>query len=89
MENFFERLPREGAQELEQLSRLAFELREDRRRVLVQYGVASEDDLLGLIRLGEIPEHPAYDHYLGARALGSAREAVRIQLRAVMAELGG
>lgn len=89
MQNFFEGLPLEGAQQLEQLSRLAFELREDRRRVLAQYGVESEDDLLGLIELGEVPEHPGYDHYLGARALGSARDSVRHRLQAVMAELGG
>lgn len=86
--NFFDEIALDGAQALEQLSRLAFDLREDRMRLLQQHGVDSEEALLERIRQGAVPEHPGYDHYLGARALAATREAVRGQLQSVMTELG-
>ena len=89
MSSFFENLPLDAAEQLEQLSRLVFELREDRKRLLQQHGVDSEDVLLELVRSGAIAEHPGYDRYLGARVLAATREAIRSQLQAVMAKLGG
>lgn len=89
MSNFFEKLPFTAAQQLEQLSRFGFELRENRKRLLQQYETDSEDDLLELVRGGVVAEHPGYDHYLGARILSATREEVRNQLKAVMVELGG
>lgn len=89
MSNFFEKLPFETAQQLEQLSRFAFDLRENRKRLLQQYDVDSEDALLELVGSGAVAEHPGYDHYLGARILSATRETVRNQLKAVMVELGG
>lgn len=88
MSNFFDEFPLDGAQALAQLSRLAFDLREDRLRLLRQHGVDSEQALLECIRQGAVPEHPAYEHYLGARVLAATREAVRSQLQSVMIELG-
>jgi hypothetical protein len=85
--NFYDELPLEGAEQLEQLSRLAFELREDRKQLLGRHGVDSEQALLALVQQGAVPEHPAYDDYLGARVLADTREAVRNQLQAVMREL--
>lgn len=87
MNDFFESLPLPAAQQIEQLSRLAFELREDRRRLLAGHGVDSEEALLARIAGGSVGPHPAYEHYLGARSLAAAREAVRSQLQAVMTEL--
>jgi hypothetical protein len=89
MSNYYDALPLEAAEQLEQLSRLAFELREDRMRLLAGQGVNSEEALLERIRQGDVPEHPAYEQYLGARALAAAREAVRSQLQGVLQELGG
>lgn len=89
MSNFFEKMPFEAAQQLEQLSRIAFELRENRKRLLQPYTVESEEALLALVCSGAVAEHPGYDHYLGARILSKTQEAVRNQLKVVMVELGG
>lgn len=89
MNNFFQDLPLQAAQQLEQLSRLAFELREDGKRILRQHGADSAQALLELIRAGAVAEHPGYDHYLAARVLETTREAVRSQMQAATAELGG
>jgi hypothetical protein len=87
--NFYGSLPLEAAQQLEQLSRLAFELRENRKELLQQHGVDSEDALLALVCSGAVAEHPGYDHYLGAQVISATRAAVRSQLQAVLIELGG
>lgn len=89
MSNFFEKLPFEAAEQLEQLSRIAFNLRENRKLLLQQYGVDSEEALLSLVCSGAVAEHPGYDHYLGARILATTQEAVRKQLQSVMVEIGG
>lgn len=89
MSSFFENLPLDAAEQLEQLSRLVFELREDRKRLLQRHGVNGEDTLLELVRSGAVAEHPGYDLYLGARVLAATREAIRSQLQAVLAKLGG
>lgn len=89
MSSYFERLPLEAAEQMEGLSRLAFELRENRKALLRQYGVEDEAGLLERIRAGAVAEHPAYDHYLGARILEQTREAVRAELQVVIAQLGG
>lgn len=89
MNDYFDSLPLGAAEQLEQLSRLAFELREDRRQLLSRHGADDEEALLARIRHGEVAEHPAYEHYLGARALAATREAVRGRLQGVLRELGG
>lgn len=89
MSNFFEKMPFEAAQQLEQLSRIAFELRENRKRLLQPYAVESEEALLALVCSGAVAEHPGYDHYLGALILAKTQQGVRKQLQAVMVELGG
>ena len=81
---FFQNLPLDAAQQIEQLSRLAFELRESRTRLLRQYGVEDEGSLLDLVRSARLPEHPAYEHYLGARILAQTREAIRSELKILL-----
>lgn len=77
MANFFENLDPNAAAELDQLSRLIYELREHRNAVLQAHGANDEEELLARIRRGAIAEHPAYEHYLAARILADTREAVR------------
>ena len=89
MSNFFEKLSFEAAQQMEELSRVAFELRENRKRLLQPYAAENEEALLALVCSGAVAEHPAYDHYLGARILSATQETVRNQLKVVMVELGG
>lgn len=85
MTNFFDKMPFETAARIEQLSRLMYELRENRAHLLGQYEVADESELLGRIRGGAIAEHPAYEHYLGARVLRESHDAVRNELRDMLA----
>lgn len=80
MANFFENIDPESADEIEQLSRLNYELRENARAVLGAYGVDSDAALLDRIRDGAVAEHPAYEHFLATRILTETREAVRTLL---------
>ena len=89
MNNFFANVALPAAQQLEQLSRLAFELREDAAQLLAPYAVPDAPALLDRIRANDLPEQPAYEHYLSVCILADARESVRGQLAAVMRELGG
>jgi hypothetical protein len=89
MNDFYQGLSMGTAQQIEPLSYLIYQLRENRKQLLQRYGVEHEDDLLELIRSTAVPEHPAYEHYLGAMALTETRELVRAQLEALLAGLGG
>lgn len=80
MTEFFEGLDYEIAEEIEGLSRLAYQLRENRKAILDGYGVADEATLLECIRAGSATEHPGYEHYLAARILDGTRDAVRSAL---------
>lgn len=77
MADFFENLEYDEATEIEQLSQLSYELRENRHAVLKPYGAADEAALLRQIQTGAVAEHPAYEHYLAARILADTRETVR------------
>lgn len=77
MANFFEDLEPDEAAEIELLSRLIYELRENRNVMLNPYGAENEAALLQKIQTGAVDEHPAYEHYLAARILDDTRETVR------------
>jgi len=80
MASFFENLDPDTAEEIEQLSRLVYELRENRNTVLQMHGAEDEAALLQRIQNGAVAEHPAYEHYLAARILAGTRETVRVVL---------
>lgn len=80
MANFFENLEPETADEIDQLSRLLYELRENHRAILQSYGADSDAALLRQIQDGTAAEHPAYEHCLAARILAETRETVRALL---------
>ncbi|OJZ20336.1 MAG: hypothetical protein BGP21_07790 [Thiobacillus sp. 65-29] len=80
MVDFFEGVAPELAEEIQNLSRLTYQLRENRKAILDGYGVADEATLLECIRTGSATEHPGYEHYLAARILDGTREAVRSAL---------
>ena len=86
MTNFFGNIAFETATAIEQLSRLAYELRENRRTVLRFHEVEDETALLQKIQAGEVAEHPAYEHYLAARILADTRETVRTALAECLKE---
>ena len=86
MADFFENLDLDAATEIDQLSRLLYELRENRTAVLQQHGVADEAELLKQIQAGTLGEHPAYEHYLAARILDTTRETARELLGAHVEE---
>ncbi|MDA8128805.1 MAG: hypothetical protein M0Z73_08945 [Betaproteobacteria bacterium] len=80
MAGFFDYVDFDTATEIEQLSRLTYELRENRRTILDLHGVEDETALLQRIQAGELAEHPAYEHYLAARILADTRETARASL---------
>lgn len=81
MQNFYENLPYEDAEQLQQLSQMVYDFRISRSKLLEQYDVADEAALLEKIRTGIVSEHPAYDHYLSARILDEMREIIRAELK--------
>lgn len=85
---FYDNFEPDDAIQLERLSRLIYELRENRDAILKSYGVADEIALLEGIYTGKLPEHPAYEHYLGARILHETRETVRALLAECLKEIG-
>ncbi|TDR81532.1 hypothetical protein [Paludibacterium purpuratum] len=87
MARFFDRIPYEAAVDVETMSRLVYELRENRKQLLLPYQVDDPAQLLDKIRQGEVAEHPAYEHYLGAVSLEASREALRAQLRDTLLEI--
>lgn len=86
MTDFFEGLDYEVAEEIQNLSHLTYQLRENRKAILDAYGVADEAALLDHIRTGAVAEHPGYEHYLAARILDDTRETVRGVLAERLAE---
>lgn len=81
MSDFFQRVAPEAASTIAGLGRLLYVLRENRQRLLRLYDADDETALLARIRTGEIAEHPAYEHYLGACVLAQAHAAVRAELQ--------
>lgn len=80
MADFFVNMEPRQAQELQLLSRLAYDLRESRAGLLRHYEVGDEAALLERIVRGDLAEHPAYEHYLAARVLEHTRQAAREQM---------
>lgn len=78
---FYENLSTEDVARLDALARLLLELRESRRLLLARHGVDEETTLLERIRAREVPEHPAYEDYLGVRTIAAMRESIRAELR--------
>lgn len=81
MTSFFDTIDPEIAAELEQLSRLMYELRDNHNTVLASYRADDAATLLARIQAGEVDEHPGYEHYLSVRILDATRETVRTVLR--------
>lgn len=60
----------------------SYRLRESRKEILKSYQVGCEAALLEKIRRGELPQHPAYEHYLSALILEQGRLQIRAELLA-------
>jgi len=80
MHVFYENLSTDDAIEIEQLSRLLYEIRVSRDTLLAQLGAASPEQALARIAAGELPEHPAYEHYLSVCTLAELHGQVRADL---------
>ena len=88
MANFYENLAPEDVTALDTLARLLLELRDSRAQLLARHAAADEAELLELIRSGAVGEHPAYEDYLGIRAISLTREHIRDELRDYMLTMG-
>jgi len=85
MTHFFRNVPSEAVRQIDTLASLLYDLREDRKRILAEYGADSEQQLLARIVSGEFDAHPAYEHYLAAKIVARTRETVRAQLSELLA----
>ena len=81
MNKFFDQMTVEEAEQVQSLTRLVYELRENRNTLLAQYVAKDEQALLQEIATGEVNEHPAYEHYLSANILSQARESIREDIK--------
>lgn len=86
MGSFFDKMTMEEAEHVQGLTRMALELRENRKKLLAQYAAEDEQALLQKISSGEVDEHPAYEHYLSVRLLSRARETIREGLKDYLRE---
>ncbi|MHB0990037.1 MAG: hypothetical protein ACYC3O_04050 [Burkholderiales bacterium] len=80
MSYFFENISHEDAEHIDRMTKLAFELRENRLLVLEGYGAADEAQLKLAILDGAAAEHPAYEAYLSASILNLTKAAIRSDL---------
>lgn len=77
----------EDPEELQKVyAKTNYALRESRKALLKQYDAADEIALLDKIKDGQVEEHPAYEHYLGALIMEQTRLYVRNDL---LAQFGG
>lgn len=87
MKSFYEGFKQSDAELIESLSRASYEMRESRKALLERYSVTEENGLLARITAGEIPEHPAYEHYLSASILAQLHVAVRSELETILQQV--
>ncbi len=87
MSSIYSDLEMEAATAVQQLARLIYETRENRRKVLAAAGASNEDELFARISTGALAEHPAYEHYLAARILRDTHEAARRTMADQLKEL--
>ena len=87
MADFYANIPEEQADQIEAISRLRFELRENHAALLKKYVVEDIQQLKLGIEKGAIAEHPAYEDYLGAAIMAQTQETLREELKAYLATL--
>lgn len=88
MAAFYEHLAAEDVATLDALARLLNDLRDGYRQLLAPYAVDDEQALLARIQSRELPEHPAYEVYLGARLIAQTRETLRAELKGYLLNIG-
>lgn len=87
MKSFYEGFEHDDAELIESLSRVSYEMRENRKLLLEKFEVTDEQGLLAKITAGEIPEHPAYEHYLSATVLAETQVVIRAELGKILKEV--
>lgn len=89
MDSFYRNVSADAALEIEQIAKLMYEVRAFRDNMLAQLGAADAEQALECIANGDLPEHPAYEHYLSARILADLHTQVRAELAARVEEVQG
>ncbi|APR03424.1 hypothetical protein [Thauera chlorobenzoica] len=89
MNSIYDALSPDTAAEVQQLARLIYETRENRRAVLAAAGADDPAQLIERIAAGELAEHPAYEHYLAARILTDTHQAARQAMAQRLQEVNG
>lgn len=80
MKSFYEGFQQDDAELIESLSRVVYELRENRKSLLEQYEATDEREILDKLTSGVISEHPSYEHYLSSSIMAEMHETVRGEL---------
>lgn len=81
MNKFFDNMTVAEAEQVQNLTRLLYEVRENRSSLLAKYAAEDEQALLQKIAAGEVGEHPAYEHYLSVNILAQTRESIREDIK--------
>jgi hypothetical protein len=81
MNKFFDKMTVTEAEQVQSLTRLVYELRENCNALLSQYSVIDGQALLEKIATGQVAEHPAYEHYLSVNILDQTKESIREDLK--------
>ncbi|MDR1075398.1 MAG: hypothetical protein LBL59_03610 [Xanthomonadaceae bacterium] len=80
MESFFTGLDPITAQDLADLSKRMFELRESRKRLLAESGCVDAEELLTALRDGRLHEHPTYEGWLAVVLLQRQQQELYEQI---------
>lgn len=80
MEAFFSGMDPQLAQQIAQLSRGSYELREYRKQLLAESGCGDPAELLAALQEGRLPEHPGYERWLAAVLMQRREQDLRTQL---------
>lgn len=77
---FYRDMAPEQSLAVQQLARLAYDLREQRKGLLASYGCTDEGELGRQIDDGAVAAHPAYEAWLACQLLTAQAEAARGEL---------
>lgn len=84
MSDFFDGIGDELKDKLSDIYSEMIVLREHRASLLEPYRLGRTEELMEKIISGELPEHPAYDHYLAVQAINQELEPMREKCKQII-----
>lgn len=77
MESFFDRVEPQLAVDIAELARRMYDVRETRKRLLMNTMFADVGELIAGVREGLLPEHPSYEAWLAAQLMREHEDALQ------------